>query len=295
MRIDTFVAGEFVWTGFDYLGEPTPYVPGDQFAQTEEGHVARSSYFGIVDLAGFPKDSYYNYRSLWHQDDNTVYLTPHWNWEGYEGENIPVVLYTNGDEAELFLNGKSLGRRQKINPDQVKTSMKIAEGIDYSVRENNEEDPYFEIVDAYRLRWMEVPYEAGEIKAVAYKDGQVIGESVVETAGKPEKLKLTPDRSSMKADGMDLCYVTVEMVDAEGRVCPLAMDNLEFAVEGSAKMMGVANGDAMGHDVFTDNTHPLFYGKAIVVLRSIPGKSGETIIKVTADDGKKSELTVLFQ
>jgi beta-galactosidase len=295
MRIDSFVAGEFVWTGFDYLGEPTPYMHGEQFAQTEEGHVARSSYFYIVDLAGFPKDSYYNYRSLWHQRDNTVYLTLHLKWEGHEGEHIPVVLYTNGDEAELFLNGESMGRRKKIDPDQVRTSMKIAEGIDYSVTENNKEDPYFEIVDAYRLRWMEVPYEAGEIKAVAYKDGQVIGESVVETAGEPDNLKLSPDRSSMKADGMDLCYITVEMVDAEGRVCPLAMDNLEFSVEGSAKMMGVANGDAMGHDVFTDNTHPLFYGKAIVVLRSIPGKSGEATMKVIAEDGKGAEVTVLFQ
>ena len=142
---------------------------------------------------------------------------------------------------------------------------------------------------------MEVPYEAGEIKAVAYKDGQVIGESVVETAGEPENLKLTPDRQNMMADGMDLCYVTVEMVDAEGRTCPLAMDNLEFKVEGSAKMMGVANGDSMGHDVFTDNTHPLFYGKAIVVLRSIPGKSGEAVLTVSSEDGKQSELTVLFQ
>jgi beta-galactosidase len=295
MRIDSFVAGEFVWTGFDYLGEPTPFVPGERFAQTEEGHVARSSYFGIVDLAGFPKDSYYNYRSLWYRWDNTVYLTPHWNWEGHEGENIPVVLYTNGDEAELFLNGKSLGKRKKIDPDQVRTSMQIAKGIDYSVTENNKEDPYFEIVDAYRLRWMEVPYEAGEIKAVAYKDGQVIGESVVETAGETESLQLTPDRQNMKADGMDLCYVTVEMIDAEGRVCPLAMDNLKFSVEGSAKMMGVANGDAMGHDVFTDNSHPLFYGKAIVVLRSIPGKSGETTLIVSTVDGKKSELSVLFE
>jgi beta-galactosidase len=142
---------------------------------------------------------------------------------------------------------------------------------------------------------MEVPFEAGEIKAVAYKDGQVIGESVVETAGEPESLNLSPDRSSMEADGMDLCYVTVEMVDAEGRVCPLAMDNLEIAVEGSAKMMGVANGDAMGHDVFTDNTHPLFYGKAIVVLRSIPGKSGEATLTVIAENGKAAEVTVLFQ
>jgi len=294
MRIDSFVAGEFVWTGFDYLGEPTPYVPGKMFAQTEEGHVARSSYFGIVDLAGFPKDSYYNYRSLWHQSDNTVYLTPHWNWEGHEGESIPVVLYTNGDEAELFLNGKSLGWRKKIDPDQVRTSKQIAKSIDYSISGRNTDDPYFEIVDAYRLRWMEVPYEAGEIKAVAYKNGEVIGESVIQTVGEAKNLKLTPDRQTMKADGMDLCYVTVEMVDGEGRICPLAMDNLEFMVEGSAKMMGVANGDAMGHDVFTDNTHPLFYGKAIVVLRCIPGKSGEAKLKVKAEDGKQSEVTVLF-
>ena len=256
--------------------------------------MARSSYFGIVDLAGLPKDSYYNYRSHWLEKDNTVYLTPHWNWEGYEGEPIPVVLYTNGDEAELFLNGKSLGRKRKVDPDQVKTSKKIANDPNYSVLGNDEENPYFEIVDAYRLRWMEVPFEPGEIKAVAYKNGEIIGESIVKTAGEPHEIKLTADRKTLIADGMDLCYITIEMVDAKGIVCPLAMDNLQFLVEGSAKLMGVANGDAMGHDVFTDNTHPLFYGKAVAVLRNIPGKSGNATLKVTTTDGKQSKVSIEF-
>jgi len=292
MRIDSFVSGEFVWTGFDYLGEPTPY---GRMTKTIDGHLARSSYFGIVDLAGLPKDSYYNYRSLWRPKDNTVYLTPHWNWEGYEGQSIPVVLYTNGDEAELFLNGRSLGKKKKINPDLVKTSQQISNGIDYSVQENDEnDDPYFEIIDAYRLRWMDVPFEAGEIKAVAYKNGDVIGESVVKTAGTATRIKLSPDRENMKADGMDLCYVTISMVDSAGNVCPLAMDMLSFQVEGSAKLMGVANGDAMGHDVFTDNTHSLFYGKAVAVLRNIPGKSGDATLRVKSEDGIQSEVKVVF-
>ncbi|MGM0475368.1 MAG: glycoside hydrolase family 2 TIM barrel-domain containing protein, partial [Bacteroidota bacterium] len=264
MRIDTFMAGEFVWTGFDYLGEPTPVTtldrPGGSRPVVDDSITARSSYFGIVDLAGLPKDSYYNYRSLWNKKENTVYLSPHWNWEGHEGEKIPVFLYTSGDEAELFLNGVSLGRRQKIDPDQVKTSMAIRESLDYSVRAGDEERPYFEIVDAYRLRWLDVAYEPGEMKAVAYRDGEMIGEAVVKTAGEPARLALTPDRTRMNADGMDLCYITIEMVDSEGVLCPWAMDMLEFKVEGSARLMGVANGHQRGHDVFTDATHPLFYG-----------------------------------
>jgi len=141
---------------------------------------------------------------------------------------------------------------------------------------------------------MDVPFEAGEIKAVAYKNGDVIGESVVKTAGTATRIKLSPDRENMKADGMDLCYVTISMVDSAGNVCPLAMDMLSFQVEGSAKLMGVANGDAMGHDVFTDNTHSLFYGKAVAVLRNIPGKSGDATLRVKSEDGIQSEVKVVF-
>ncbi len=300
MRIDTFIAGEFVWTGFDYLGEPTPVISSDNpehegiFRGTREGYDARSSYFGIVDLAGLPKDGYYNYRSLWNQKENTIHISPHWNWEGHEGEPLPVFVYTNGDEAELFLNGESLGRRKKIDPDQVKTSLAITANLDFEVKLDDPENPYYEIVDAYRLRWFDVLYEPGELKAVAYKNGEIIGEAMVKTAAEPDQLGLTADRSSFNADGMDLCYVTVEMIDANGIVCPLAMDMLTFHVDGAARLMGVANGNQMGHDVFTDETHPLFYGKAVVVLRSIPGQSGIANLTVRSDGGMESKIEVTF-
>jgi beta-galactosidase len=300
MRIDTFMAGEFVWTGFDYLGEPTPVVFSEDPAQkgwflpTREGYDARSSYFGIVDLAGLPKDSYYNYRSLWNQRVNTLHISPHWNWEGHEGESLPVFVYTNADEAELFLNGRSLGRRKKIDPDEVGTSMAMAESLDFKVTPDDREHPYYEIVDAYRLRWMDIPYEPGELKVVAFKNGEVMGEATMRTAGLPYRLRLTPDRQRLKADGMDLCYVTVEMVDATGIVCPLAMDTIAFRVEGAARLMGVANGNQMGHDPFTDDTHPLFYGKAVAVLRSIPGKPGSAYLQVRSQTGMEARTEVSF-
>jgi beta-galactosidase len=300
MRIDTFVAGEFVWTGFDYLGEPTPVMNIDSrwaagsFLPTREGYDARSSYFGIVDLAGLPKDSYYNYRSLWNRKEHTVHLAPHWNWQGHEGESIPVFVYTDGDEAELFLNGESLGRRSKMDPNLVLTSQSMARSFEYSVNEDDQENPYFEIVDAYRLRWMDVSYEPGELKAVAYKDGAVIGEAKVLTAGEPSALHLTADRGNLKADGMDLCYITISMVDASGNICPLAMDMLEFTVDGAARLMGVANGNQMGHDSFTDETHPLFYGKSVAVLRSIPGQSGSATLSIKSESGIEAEAVVNF-
>jgi beta-galactosidase len=300
MRIDTFVAGEFVWTGFDYLGEPTPVMNMDSrwaegsFLPTREGYDARSSYFGIVDLAGLPKDSYYNYRSLWNGTEHTVHLAPHWNWQGHEGESIPVFVYTDGDEAELFLNGESLGRRSKMDPDLVKVSQAMAHNFEYSADPEDQENPYFEIVDAYRLRWMDVAYEPGELKAVAYKNGSLIGEAKVLTAGEPVSLRLTPDRMNLKADGWDLCYVTISMVDGNGNICPLAMDMLEFTVDGAARLMGVANGNQMGHDVFTDERHPLFYGKAVAVLRSIPGQSGQATLSIKSETGIEAEAVVDF-
>ena len=300
MRIDTFMAGEFVWTGFDYLGEPTPVMDINaawsigRFLPTREGYDARSSYFGIVDLAGLPKDSYYNYRSLWNSREHTLHLAPHWNWEGHEGEAIPVFVYTDGDEAELFLNGESMGRRSKIDPDQVRTSRSVARDFSYVVNPDDRENPYFEIVDAYRLRWMEVPYAPGKLRVVAYKDGTMIGEAQVLTAGEASQLRLSPDRVDLNADGMDLCYVTIEMADNDGNVCPLAMDMLEFSVEGAARLMGVANGNQMGHDSFTDETHPLFYGKAVAVLRSNPGQSGVATLNVRSESGFASRVVMNF-
>jgi beta-galactosidase len=301
MRIDTFIAGEFVWTGFDYLGEPTPVMltedawAAGKFLPTREGYDARSSYFGIVDLAGLPKDSYYNYRSYWNKKEHTVHLSPHWNWDGHEGEYIPVIVYTDGDEAELFLNGESLGRKKKVDPDQARTSQAMAENLEYAVSLEDKQNPYFEVVDAYRLRWMEVPYEAGELKVVAYQGGEPIGEALVNTAGAPFQLRIQPDRTRLKADGMDLCYVTLTMMDEEGHVCPLAMDMLTYHVEGSARLMGVANGNQMGHDVFTDETHRLFYGKAVAVLRSIPGTSGPARLYVRSEGGVEASLELDFQ
>jgi beta-galactosidase len=301
MRIDTFVAGEFVWTGFDYLGEPTPVMNIDAswaaggFQPTKEGYEARSSYFGIVDLAGLPKDSYYNYRSLWNREEHTVHLAPHWNWQGREGESIPVFVYTDGDEAELFLNGESLGRRVKMDPNLARTSQSMASDFGYTVDPKDRENPYYEVVDAYRLRWMDVAYEPGVLRAVAYKDGAPIGEAAIRTAGEPFALRLTLDRTNLEADGMDLCYITICMVDADGNVCPLAMDNLTFSAEGAARLMGVANGNQMGHDVFTDERHPLFYGKAVAVLRNIPGQSGSARLQVTSESGIEAEAVVNYQ
>jgi beta-galactosidase len=168
---------------------------------------------------------------------------------------------------------------------------------EFEVLERNvkTEDPYYKIVDSYRLRWLEVPYQAGELKAVAYQSGKKLGEAVVKTAGAAAKLKLTADRSQLKADGMDLCYVTVEMTDQDGNLCPLAMDKLTFTVEGAGRLSGVDNGNQMGHDSFTDSTHPLFYGKAVAVLRSIPGKSGEAVLKVKTDGGIQEAVTLKFE
>jgi len=181
MEKDGFVAGEFVWTGFDYLGEPTPY-----------SKQARSSYFGIVDLVGIPKDRFYLYRSYWRPDVTTVHILPHWNWPDRIGQNVPVYVYTNGDTAELFLNGKSLGRRTKTK----------------------EASPsYYGVLDKFRLCFNDVNYEPGELKAVAYKDGLEIGQTVMRTAGEPATIHLTPDRKELSATGEDLC--------APGR-CPLA-------------------------------------------------------------------------
>ena len=176
----------------------------------------------------------------------------------------------------------------------MKTSRNVAADLDYVVRPDDPDAPYFEIVDAYRLRWLEVPYEPGELTAVAYKNGERIGEASVRTAGEASGLPLTPDRTSLKADGMDLCYITIEMIDAEGNVCPLAMDMLKFNIEGAAKLMGVANGNQMGHDVFTDETHPLFYGKAVAVLRSVHGQSGTTTINVRSESGFEANAEVNF-
>ena len=265
---DRYVCGEFVWTGFDYLGEPTPY--SDDVAKQgkiSQQQVSRSSYFGIVDLCGIPKDRYYLYRSHWAPEKTTVHILPHWNWEGSEGKEIPVFVYTNGDGAELFLNGKSLGKKFKNPKSEIST-------------------------ERYRLMWHDVLYEPGELKAIAYKEGKKIGEVVVRTADEPAYLKLTPDRSRIAATGDDLCYILVEAFDRQNNPCPKADNLVQFEIEGPAVIAGVGNGNPQSIEPFVADFRKLFSGKAMLIIRSELGKKGK--IKVVAtSEGLKRGMAII--
>ncbi len=261
MQKDKFVAGEFVWTGFDYLGEPTPY-----------SKEARSSYFGIVDLVGIPKDRFYLYRSYWRPDTLTVHILPHWNWPDRVGQNVPVYVYTNGDSVELFLNGKSLGRKIKNKDARLV--------------------PYYAIIDKYRLCFNDVNYEPGELKAVAYKDGKEIGQAVMRTAGEPAKIRLTPDRTELKATGDDLCYILVEALDADGTLCPLAENMIRFKIDGPAQILGVGNGNPLSLEPFQADYRKLFYGKAMLILRTKEGQGRKIHITAESDGLKSADVTV---
>jgi beta-galactosidase len=240
---EEYVAGEFVWTGFDYLGEPTPY--GNMWTKMHglsDKEASRSSYFGIVDLCGIPKDRYYLYKSYWKPEETTVHILPHWNWDN-KAEKVPVFVYTNGDCAELFLNGKSLGKQCK-KPNSQKST------------------------ERFRLMWNDVTYQPGELKAVAYKEGEKIGEKVLKTAGEPYQIRLTADRTKIKANGADLSYVLVEAVDKDGNVCPLANNKIELSISGAGRIAGVGNGNPQSFDSFQANYVNLFYGKAMIILGS---------------------------
>ena len=251
-----WVIGEFVWTGFDYLGEPTPY---------DEYWPSRSSYFGICDLAGLPKDRYFLYRSKWNKEAHTIHLLPHWTW-GKErvGEVTPVYCYTEYDEAELFVNGKSQGRIKK-NPK--------------------------ERLDRYRLRWNNVKYQPGEVKVVVYDaNGNVAGQKVMRTAGKPAKLETEvwtqkELKGSLKADGNDLAYVTVSLTDKNGTLIPDATDQLVFEVSGAGTFRGVCNGDATSLEVFTNPTMKLFAGQLVVVCQA--GKEKGQLTLTVKDKQRK--------
>jgi beta-galactosidase len=384
MERDKFVAGEFVWTGFDYLGEPTPF-----------DRQTASSYFGIVDTCGIPKDRFYLYRSYWRPDTPTVHILPHWNWPDRVGQDVPVFVYTNGDSAELFLNGKSLGRREKnknLSPRENVAVGKPSTASSVGIRRGKEQTPdqgndgnggtpwvaasasknewwqidlggvepvadvalstegnagdflyridvsddgkvwreavnhdqwyegwgdqfthalntdarfirvtftdlrndaravvrdfavypqsYFAVTDKYRLRWLNVPYEPGELKAVAYKDGKQIGEAVIKTAGPPAQIRLTPDRPQLASSGDDLCYVLVEALDAEGNLCPLADNSIEFKIDGPATIAGVGNGDPLSIEAYQERHRRLFFGKALLIVRPDEGPGGP--IRITA-------------
>jgi beta-galactosidase len=402
MENDKFVAGEFVWTGFDYIGEPTPF-----------SQEARSSYFGIVDLCGIPKDRFYLYRSYWRGDVTTIHILPHWNWPDRIGQNVPVFVYTNGDSAELFLNGKSLGRRAKgqlperpanfaqgksatassvesgnghvaANANDADSSTrwcaaeagaeqwwqvdlgeiqsvrylaidfeKEAKNYGYQIKVSTDastwqsivskstsrsprwggptrafheadaqaryvrieftelqggawasirefgvypekvESDYYDVTYKYRLRWNDVAYEPGELKAVAYKDGKKIGQAVMRTADKPAQIRLTPDRKKLVATGEDLCYILVEALDADGAICPLADNPVHFEVEGPAEIAGVGNGNPLSLEPFQSDSRKLFYGKAMLILRTKDGKAGK--VRITAESEGLDAATVTVQ
>ena len=244
-----WLLGEFVWTGFDYLGENYPY-------NAEGMWPSRSSYFGIVDLAGLPKDRYYFYRSRWNTGSSTLHVLPHWTWPGMEGKNIPVMCYTSYPEAELFVNGKSQGRVKK--------------------------DPT-KLFSANRIKWMDVRYEPGELRVVAYDaHGRQAAEKVVHTAGEPARLELVPDRQQIKADGDDISFVTVRMLDADGNECPDADQELSFTVKG-AKYQAACNGDASSLEPFEKPQMRLFHGQLVVLVRSTR-KCGDAVLTVTCKD-----------
>ena len=264
----SWVIGEFVWTGYDYLGEPTPY---------DTYWPSRSSYFGICDLAGLPKDRYYMYRARWNEHQHTTHLLPHWNWKGREGQVTPVYCYTDGVEGELFVNGKSQGRVRK----------------DKSSR-----------LDRYRLRWNNVKYEPGEIRVVTYNQyGEKVGEDVKRTAGEPAQMKFsveTPDHEPiacmvegctdehnvlLNADGNDLAFITVSLLDKDGNECPLADDELTFEVKGAGTFKAACNGDATSLDSFTQPHMRLFSGKLVIVVQS-KAQKGDIIL--TVKNGKRN-------
>jgi beta-galactosidase len=259
------VLGEFVWTGFDYIGEPTPYFGWE--GNNDQDWPARSSYFGMVDLAGFPKDRYYLYQSEW-TSKSMVHLLPHWNWEGHEGQAIPVMAYTNADEVELFLNGKSLGRKKHF-----------AEPVDIPVGPNVSHDLNF--YSKYRLVW-QVPYQPGALKAIAYSGGKEVAQDEVRTAGPPAKIVLIPDRGVIHADGDDLSFVTVRVEDKDGNLCPKADNLVHFDVTGAGEIRAVDNGNAATVEPFQADHRTAFNGLALLIVRS-ENRAGSIQIAATSD------------
>ena len=250
-----YTIGEFVWTGYDYLGEPSPY---------DEYWPSRSSYFGICDLAGLPKDRYYLYRSHWRKDDATLHVLPHWTFPGREGETTPVYCYTSWPSAELFVNGKSQGRILK-NPNTR--------------------------LDRYRLRWNNVKYEPGEIKVVAYDyDGTAKGEKIIRTAGAPARIVLKADRNTISSKGEDLSFVTVSVVDKNGTPCPTATNNMKFNVSGAGKFRAACNGDATSLVAFNSTEMPLFSGELVVVVEGL--RHGTAMLSVSADGLPMAKLPI---
>ncbi|TPX16328.1 uncharacterized protein E0L32_003977 [Thyridium curvatum] len=245
-----YVAGEFVWTGWDYIGEPTPYN-------------TRSSYFGIIDLAGFPKDRFYLYQSRWRPDLQMAHILPHWNWPDRVGKVTPVHVFSAGSEAELFLNGKSLGRQKKK---------------DYT----------------YRFRWDNVSYEAGELRVVTYKDGKEWANATMRTTGNAAGVKLSTykDRTTIKADGTDLSFITATVVDDKGEFVATATDNLTFSVEGPGEIVSTDNGDATDYVAFPSKERKAFAGLALGIVKAKAGAAEPITVRVEGKGLKAGEITI---
>ncbi len=238
-----YVAGEFVWTGWDYLGEPTPF------------DTSRSSYSGIIDLAGFKKDRFYIYQAHWRPDFPMAHILPHWTWPDRVGQITPVHVFTSGDEGELFLNGKSLGRKKKGQYE-------------------------------YRLRWDDVVYQPGTLKVITYKNGKTWATDTMKTAGEPAQMKLEPDRAQINADGRDLSFVTVTVTDKSGQMAPRADNTIHFDIEGPGEIVATDNGDPTSFESFQAHDHKAFNGLCLVIVRGKAGQPGKIKITATAQDLK---------
>lgn len=267
----SWAIGEFVWTGFDYLGEPTPYYTD---------WPSHSSLFGIVDLAGLPKDRYYLYRSHWNKEVETLHILPHWTWPGREGETTPIFVYTNYPSAELFINGVSQGVRTK----------------DMSVTWENSADKESMLSlkrqQRYRLMWMDTKYEPGVVKVVAYNDkGEAVAESEVRTAGKPHHIELEADRTTIKADGRDLSFVTVKVVDKDGNLCPDASHSIAYTVSGEGFYRAGANGDPVSLELFHEPKMQVFKGMMTAIVQS-DGDSGKITLRATSKGLKNAKIEI---
>jgi len=263
------IIGEYVWTGFDYLGEPTPFGGRDN---STNGYwngdwPSRSSYFGTVDLCGFPKDRYYLYQSQW-TTEPMVHVLPHWNWEGAGHDVIPVFAYTNCEEVELFVNGESLGRKIK-GQDLTKVPIQL---------KNYDKD---HMLSKYRLSW-EVPFSPGSLRVVGYTDGKAVAEKTIQTAGEPTRIRLEPDRLKLNADGSDLSYVTVRVEDKNGNLCPLSDNLIHFEVEGAGKIAAVGNGNAATTEPFIASQRHAFNGLCMLIIQASK-ETGEISIRATSE------------
>ena len=280
-----WMIGQFVWTGFDYLGEPSPY--------DTDAWPNHSSVFGIIDLASIPKDRYYLYRSQWNKDDATLHILPHWNWKGREGKVTPVMVYTSYPSAELFVNGKSMGRKTKATGAKVDYSELAA--LPYWERDKAQASRLHNdsiAMDRYRLIWDDVVFQPGELHVVAYDEkGQPVAESTVATAGKAHHLVLTPNRTEIKADGNDLVYVTVQVADKNGNIVPDDARMVKFTVSGDAEFLATANGAPTCLLSFDQPKMNLFSGAATAILRA-GTTAGKATLTVTAPGVKAATLTI---